>query len=106
MSKFKVGDFVRWPHMSLIRVFKIDNFDGEKYHLENMMHWISPIELTLWEPHPGEWCWFWDSDDDIASLGQFFSTNKGRYESSAFAGSRCEFCEPFIGTLPSKTKEH
>ncbi len=58
-----------------------------------------------WQPKEGEWCWFWDKKDNTPSIGKIEKYHNGYYYSSAFNGSICEYCEPFIGELPSFLKD-
>lgn len=119
MEKLKIGDFVR--HNGDEGVFKILSIadlgdtifysDGNRSHREE--------KLKLWQPKEGEWCWFWNHEDDVPILAkylrieeclrtsiitkniQMFFVVSGRcYGDNAF-----KYCEPFIGELPSFLKD-
>ncbi len=91
--KFKVGDWVR---------------DGK-----NIYQFIEPSSIysyelslnrcELWQPQPGEWCWFWENGDKIPSFGKLTGmTESGKF----FSGwGIYDYCEPFIGELPTNLKD-
>ena len=101
MQEFKVGDWVRWEEMSKTKVFKIDYYDGERYHLKNEIHWVHPNKLTIWEPKPEEWCWFFDNPE-YPNLRKFTEFDNGYFLASD--GIYYLNCEPFTGKLPSFVK--
>lgn len=61
-------------------------------------------DCTLWEPMDGEWCWFWDDGTSLKigkfshMLGKEYAMNYG----SVFKSF--EYCEPFLGKLPTMLK--
>jgi len=54
-------------------------------------------DYELWEPQPGEWCWFWNTGSTTAVIGQLKSTC-GQYITKG--PTRWDYCQPFIGELP------
>ena len=91
-SKFKVGMFY---YDMFGKVYKIvDNFDLEYCKQHN---------CELWDPKQGEWCWFWDDNYTYPVLRQYegldSDTGKSMYRSNL--GYYYDYCEPFIGTLPT-----
>ena len=105
--KLKVGDWVRWNDMSRTKVFEIDDYDGEKYHFKNEIHWVSSRNIELWDPKPGEYFWY---KNDLVKF-QKSQTNAGTLLESARGCSYYpaeenfeDYCEPFIGQLPTTIK--
>lgn len=87
---FKIGDFVRQRELSSTKIFKIDEFDGEGYHLENEIHWVQPIQINLWEPKEGEFVWFYKGIyKNEPKLVRYNYNVHGNY------------IEPFMNRLPS-----
>ena len=83
--KFKVGDWVT----NSIQPFMITVENQNSYTNED-------TGIKLWEPQPNEWCWFWDNDEVSSRL---FSVYKDMLDAN---GSHdYDYCEPFIGTLPT-----
>ena len=93
-SKFKVGDWITdgievWQHKENCRV-------------KNQTSW------SLWQPKPGEWCWFLNKGR-IPVISQFHSLEieGNRKYSATFPNTPhpmigyYEYCEPFIGNLPT-----
>lgn len=107
MQNFKVGDWVR------------DKVNGKVVQLAEHFH---PGGIELWEPKPGEWCWFWNEYSDVPILAKLISIGSvfGRpleykvktpsciSEISYNYMSNMSFkkCEPFIGQLPSFLKDN
>lgn len=102
---FKIGDWVAVNgHTQQILEFINEDSYGKTDMVELTNDYVHVEELRPWRPQVGEWCWFYDHRDEIPALGQFKKQING-YHSSAFGGSICHFCEPFIGELPSFIKE-
>ena len=90
MSTFKPGDRVHIPYL---------NTEPAQYRSD-----LCHLGLELWQPKPDEWCWFWDEQYTTAILAKFLEkTDKGHFEHH---GNSFEYCEPFIGTLPSHLKDN
>ena len=92
--KFKVGDWVR--DLRDNRVFQINSVNFNlKLSTKNTVY-------VHWQPKKGEWCWFWDEWFKTSLLLQF-KNNVYQYE--AFNGLEYEYCEPFLGELPTNLKK-
>lgn len=99
--QFKVGDWVR---------------DSRDDNLKQVINPNSPAALSdyiKWKPQPGEWCWFWNNDKQpfLAQLecayDEEYITVQGLHGSLADLSDACfsfEYCEPFIGELPTHLK--
>jgi hypothetical protein len=102
--QFKVGDYVRYIHANSPKSLRISNINCRRYYFENAKIILRIDEIEKWEPKEGEWCWFWDEHYTTAILAKFLEkTNEGYFEhhSNSF-----EYCEPFIGTLPTHLKDN
>lgn len=126
MSGFKVGQQVYCLRFGEGEIIDIDNTElySIKAHFLNVkvtytsegkmrsddatpMLYPSKPEIILpkWQPKPGEWCWFWDSTDFPPCLGQFEEMNDRKYRDRDRENCNWNYCEPFIGELPSYLKE-
>jgi len=101
--EFKVGDWVTCE-MGGTKPYKIINETILKYCTNG-----SRKNVKLWEPQKGEWCWFYELENNpiLARYNKFIN---GEYEALAIDPNRrllghFGFCEPFIGQLPSFVKE-
>jgi len=97
---FKVGDWVREydKYSDNVNVVQID--EHLLFDIENGRVYDT---YELWEPQKGEWCWFWDNTTKIPYLNQFMKMDRGLYQpKDSVMGF--QYCEPFIGNLPSKYK--
>jgi len=93
--KFKVGDFLR-------------HSDGHIFQWKSHHEYNSDTH-TSWAPQPSEWCWFYNSKEELPQLGRYEENNSATGHFSI--DLRCtqygiSFCEPFRGTLPSNLQEH
>jgi len=107
--KFKIGD---WVTTSSGETKQITGFSGEQgstiIHSDGFMCYASDCEL--WQPKEGEYCWFWNNnEEETAVVSKFIEMDAtGSYKSSivfAHCYISFDFCEPFIGELPSFLKE-
>lgn len=57
----------------------------------------------LWEPKAGEFCWFWNESETHPTLAVFTNKSLGLYYSD-ISNDGFDFCEPFIGELPTSLK--
>lgn len=123
MSTFKVGDWVRNIKYTNC-VFKIKSFDKAvsttEYDSANGYYGDESRgamleDLKPWTPQPGEWCWFWTNGGKVLP-GILRVVHDGRYfydspfintthEVVGFDRYGAQYCEPFIGQLPSWVKE-
>lgn len=88
MQTFKVGDWIVEPNGNRARLNEVP--EPGSYYAE---------DCVLWQPQPGEWCWFWN-DDNTLVLAQFAHglSNGAKFTSKNLM---YQYCEPFIGQLPS-----
>jgi hypothetical protein len=89
-SNFAVGDWVRHPESQ--SVYQINSL--------NIVHGTEHFEL--WTPQPNEWCWVWDDSSYAPYLDKFQYMINNKF-GSGIGGviDEWEYCEPFIGTLPT-----
>ena len=104
-SKFKVGDWVTAQGV-ILQIPEPINVDSLNNHLA-----LYDRRCKKWEPLIGEVHWFSRNKDEEPILGKFVETRNCRgittyvvYTStdSYATWSYFEYCEPFIGTLPTK----
>ena len=107
MSSFKPGDWVR--HIAFKSKHKcISINDGEfddKVSVTNSHSFDNEfmIDYELWQPKVGEWCWFWDENYTTAILAKFENISNGLFVE--YHGNIFDYCEPFIGQLPTHIKD-
>ena len=89
MNSFKPGDWVDIPSLNTKPV----QYRSDLCHLG----------LELWQPKVGEWCWFWDENYTTAILAKFENISNGLFVEHH--GNIFEYCEPFIGQLPTHLKD-
>ena len=95
--KFKVGDWVidkKRKH----KPFMVTSSDLEA----DSPNYVK-IDCELWQPKPGEFCWFWNFTG-MPRLEQFskyydLDGHLGNYET--LTTELYHYCEPFIGQLPT-----
>jgi hypothetical protein len=105
--EFRVGDWVR--HGDNIYQFKEPSSEWSYQH--------SLKECTIWKPKVGEYCWFgftnqWHPNNDYI-LGKLINiiddngciTYNCEPIHSEIDGNDFDYCEPFVGELPSFIKE-
>lgn len=104
MKEFKVSDWVRFTPSN--EVFKIHYLDNNIVtNTKHNGHYDIDF-VELWQPQVGEWCWFWDFEQEIPKLMQF----KEMFNGDLFTSIQDKieaytYCEPFIGELPSFIKD-
>ena len=107
MSTFKPGEWVDIPSL---------NTEPVQYRSD-----LCHLGLELWQPQPNEWCWFWNKYMDIdqcPKLAQFHfmveelqepidvpAFYQTKYKTTKL-GYLYDFCEPFIGQLPTTLKDN
>lgn len=109
MTNFKPGDWVI-VNNSFENIIKVEYEDYEedgietRIFIDNSEEYYGAEDVEIWQPKPGEWCWFWDEQYTTAILAKFIEkTDEGYFEHH---GNSFEYCEPFIGTLPSHLKNN
>lgn len=90
MEDFKAGDWVTSIKFKSVPPMRFDGFHKS--------------DFKQWQPKVGEWCWFWNPRNIVPELAKFeymhmhhFYTNRDIIY---------DWCEPFIGELPSLAKEN
>ena len=103
--KFKVGDWVvnKTSKQSIIK--KITSTYDDAVTVGDTEVGINVMlinDLELWQPKAGDWCWFWDSGNfpELRQFKRLLISNK--YQScQTFT---YDYCEPFLGKLPTTLK--
>lgn len=114
--KFKVGDWVENITCTSPRIIKKVVNAPEGYDTVTVGNSDVGInvmlinDLELWQPKPGEWCWFWDIDSN-PTLCQYSKYINGEYEALTInpkykLQGLFGFCEPFIGIVPTNMKDN
>ena len=69
---------------------------------QNSINHLDNSKLELWQPQLGEWCWFWDSGNfpELRQFKRILISNK--YQS--YQTFTYDYCEPFLGKLPTTLK--
>lgn len=105
--KFKVGDWVKILTFRNHVPVTIKNIEGCRYVLSTGLYADDAI-LELWQPKPGEFCWFWNKDrfPTVAKLTEICNDGNIKYFASIPnqphpLGAYYKNCEPFIGQLPT-----
>ena len=62
------------------------------------------LSMKLWEPKPEDWCWFYNSIGNPI-FAKFDQMEEGICYKPVGYTTYFEYCEPFIGQLPSICKE-
>lgn len=112
--KFKVGDWVENITCTSTRIIKQVVNAPEGYdtvtvgNIDVGINVVLINDLELWQPKPGEWCWFWEIGS-TPTLGQYSKYINGEYEAITIypkykLQGLFSFCEPFIGKLPTYIK--
>ena len=104
--KFKVGDWVRDKTSKQHTIKKVTSVYSDSVTVVDSTIGINVMlikDLELWQPKEGEWCWFWENSDKRPLLGKLTGiTESGKF----FSGwGTYDYCEPFIGQLPTNLKE-
>ena len=60
-----------------------------------------------WEPHPGNWCWFWqETSHPILDRFDSFECDGSYISKNTHNNRQCwDYCEPFTNQLPTKLKD-
>ena len=69
---------------------------------QNSINHLDNSKLELWQPQLGEWCWFWNSGNfpELRQFKRILISNK--YQS--YQTFTYDYCEPFLGKLPTTLK--
>ena len=128
-SKFKIGDFVQFVYsyeensQKFRTVFKVTSigteydyntseeipalYNGEWNYRHDEPEWFAEENCEVWKPEEGEWCWFWDTLDNISAPRKFEKMDLVNPHLFQPKGSVMGFkyCKPFFGQLPSILEE-
>ena len=120
--KFEVGDWVVNRINEIGQILQEDYKGKGLYKISNT-HALkcevgtSAKDLTIWVPKSGEWCWFWDYDNQPA-IGKSNGVTPSSENCDFYMGNTSHpyniphlfqgfvFCEPYIGQLPSVIKDN
>ena len=103
MSSFKPGDWIQCTYANgtkfVVQVVSETSVKeaGRVYPTTLDSDWVA------WQPKVGEWCWFWDENYTTAILAKFENISNGLFVEHH--GNIFEYCEPFIGQLPTHLKD-
>lgn len=120
--KFKAGDWVRLPRLEVDYIYKVTENTVCLTHFGSIGIYTDTYQnLELWQPKPGEWCWFWNEPSDIPILAklisiEYFLERPTEYKIktpsyisetvySCMTYMYFKNCEPFIGQLPTILKD-
>lgn len=116
MSNFKVGDWIKIGDtvQQITAINPENDYNITCDMVETTDDYVSIESIEPWYPKEGEWCWF-----DKNKLGKFWKkqgtrnywtlsefkniSEKTRIPSGDYFVS--DYCEPFIGQLPSFIKD-
>lgn len=92
MQTFKVGDWIVEPNGNKVRLNEVP--EPGSYYAE---------DCVLWQPLPGEWCWFWDNEYniDLRKFHRYSEEENIYFADNGVVYMSYNFCEPFIGQLPT-----
>ena len=99
MSSLKPGD---WIEITYTSIYHMKPFIT-KYISDELINSKFIKSIKLWQPKVGEWCWFWDENYTTAILAKFENISNGLFVEHH--GNIFEYCEPFIGQLPTHLKD-
>lgn len=106
--KFKVGDWVVDIHSTTkARVLEVfGNQIRVKFCYPDAIITTDSSDFIHWVPKKGDWCWFWNETLKTPMLLQFERfCSTGLYKYDANNGRNYQYCEPFLGELPTNLKE-
>ena len=117
--KFKVGDWVVEIH-STTKAQVLELFDYQirvKFCYPDAIITTDSSDFIPWAPKKGDWCWFWDYDNQPA-IGKSNGVTPSSENCDFYMGNTSHpyniphlfqgfvFCEPYIGQLPSVIKDN
>ena len=102
MNSFKPGDWVKYKDQQDTTIYKVINIlSNDLIDIGDTI--VDKYDIELWQPTVGEWCWFWDENYTTAILAKFENISNGLFVEHH--GNIFEYCEPFIGQLPTHLKD-
>lgn len=105
--KFKVGNWVVNKESKQRIIKKVTSVYSDTVTVGDSTVGINVMlikDLELWEPKEGDICWFWNKSNIYPRLATFINESLGSYYADT-SNDGFDFCEPFIGQLPSYLKE-
>ena len=117
--KFKVGDWVVEIH-STTKAQVLELFGNQirvKFCYPDAIITTDSSDFIPWVPKNGDWCWFWDYDNQPA-IGKSNGVTPSSENCDFYMGNTSHpyniphlfqgfvFCEPYIGQLPSVIKDN
>lgn len=112
--KFKVGDWVVEIH-STTKAQVLELFGNQirvKFCYPDAIITTDSSDFIPWVPKKGECCWFWNKGTTITILELLETVEDGNRKYFAAMpniphslGGYYQYCEPFLGKLPTKLKE-
>ena len=115
MNKIKIDDWVTpsgKPFNRFKGIKQISNIKGNSYLIGTS--WCVENDFELWTPKKGEWCWFKDRYHKNYILGQYkYTTQSNKFRiinddrpiKHSMEDNLFDFCEPFIGEVPTAIQE-
>ena len=98
MSTYKPGDWlidIKGNQRPLNTIFKVED-EYTRYRA---------ADVRPWRPKPRAWCWFYNSIGNPI-FAKFDQMEEGICYKPVGYTTYFEYCEPFIGQLPSICKEY
>ena len=112
--KFKVGDWVVEIH-STTKAQVLELFDNQirvKFCYPDAIITTDSSDFIPWVPKKGEYCWFWNKGATLTVLKLLEIVDDGDRKYFAAMpniphslGGYYQYCEPFLGKLPTKFQE-
>ena len=108
MTNFKPEQWVINKYTNeILQFFEVDEFAPTECYGKHDQYIGSLSKLSIWQPKPGEWCWFWRvSDFDAPILSRFYNMKDNLFTCTNSKQSLFTHCEPFIGQLPTTIKDN
>lgn len=122
LSDVSVGDWIRTPDDEVTQVLELDAVFGTQNKLSNGHICFNGFlkACELWQPKEDEWCWFWNNNeghpdfgprlakfmfkiDELQTPMDFPAFHITKYKPINY-GYTYDFCQPFIGELPTYLK--
>lgn len=113
--KFKVGDWVVNKTSKQRIIKKVTSTYSDSVTVGDTEAGINVMlinDLELWKPEKGEYCWFWNKGTTITILELLEIMDDGNRKYFAAMpniphslGGYYQYCEPFLGTLPTELQK-
>lgn len=105
-SQFNIGNWIRREgyDVSIGKIVEIMPLGG----LVTQKYIFDEKDCVLWEPREKEWCWWWNDGDEIPIIRKGYKRIWDNKIVADMGPGKCkefQYCEPFIGELPSILKK-